>query len=605
MKIVRLDPVTSSQIAAGEVVERPASVVKELVENALDANAHRILVEFEDSGLELIKVIDDGEGMSREDAQMAVERFATSKLSSIEDLDDLSTLGFRGEALPSIASCSRLTLETREASASYGTEVIVEGGQILSVKDKGLPVGTTVTVRDLFFNTPARLKFVKSRGRERQAIIDTVESLALAWPNRYFEVRSGGKTVMRTSGQGLRNVIADLFGPETASSMVPVSFASGGQEPVRVTGMVGLPGLYRRSRDRQVFSVNARVVRNSLLAWALDDAYRGLIPPNSYPVAFLSVDTEKRFVDVNVHPTKAEVRFRNDSEVRHAVSAAVSAALSAAGFQVLKREATGPLDVPKSIYQATVTGQKFGSSRSIAGDRPLVGDRPLAGDRPVRRDMPLIDYFPREPVHNLGLESGEGSGWEYLGSLQDTYLIAKTPNSVVLVDKHALMESLAYRELLARRSGSQELLMAETVRLAPKEAAAYEEYEASLAESGYDSRLIGESTLLVTKVPLIMGEPVEPSSIRNVLSALAEGAGNTAPAERLMETARIALAACHASVRAREPLSAREAQALLESLYREPAAATCPHGRPTVKEIPITEIDDFFGRTSHKGAGRI
>lgn len=594
MKILRLDPVTSSQIAAGEVVERPASVVKELVENAIDAGAKRILVEFEDSGLNLIRVSDDGTGMSQEDAQLAVERFATSKLSSIEDLDGLHTLGFRGEALPSIASCSHLTLETREESSSHGTEVAVEGGKVLYAREKGLPTGTTVTVRDLFFNTPARLKFVKSRSRERQAIIDVVQNLALAWDNRSFEVRSAGKTIMRTSGQGLGNAVADLFGPETLSSMVPVSFASGGAEPIEVTGMAGLPGLYRRSRDRQVFAVNARVVRNSLLGWALDDAYRGLLPPKSYPVAFLSITMGGHLVDVNVHPTKAEVRFKNDGEVRHSVAAAVSAALTSSGFRSLKREQPGSDDAPKSPFVTEV----YRSDRGRDIDWSLVGDK-IAGRQRHLADVSLgrDDTRPGRPTES---DLGQGAGWEYLGSIRDTYLIAKTADSVILVDKHALMESLAYRELLSRKSGSHDLLMAEVLRLSPKEVALYEEYEGHLAESGFGSRLIGESTALVTKVPLVLGEPVEPTRLRDVLESMATGAGKDAPPERLAENARIALAACHASVRAREPLSAGEAKWLLSRLFEQPEAAVCPHGRPTVREIPVSEIDDFFGRTSHK-----
>ncbi len=592
-KIRRLDPVTSSQIAAGEVVERPASVVKELVENSMDAGASRITLEFLDSGLRMIKVFDDGSGMAPKDAEMAVERFATSKLSSIEDLDAMETLGFRGEALPSIASCSRLTLETREESQPYGTEITVEGGKVVSVKEKGLPTGTTVTVRDLFYNTPARLKFMKSRSRERQAIIGVLESLALAWPDKSIEVRSDDKTIMRTSGQGLGNAVADLFGPDMMSSMTPVSFTSGGEEPVQVTGMVGLPDLYRRSRDRQVFAVNSRVVKNSLLSWALDNAYRGLIPPKSYPVAFLSIVTAGRFVDVNVHPTKAEVRFRNDGEVRHAVVAAVSSALSSSGFQVQERK-------PSEMGG----GQCLSTPRQWARD---IG-RSTLGGRPVYNPVPLANTLIQErtgPRHLVSPDLPSDAGWEYLGSLHDTYLVAKTLSSLILVDKHALMESLAYRELIDRKSGSQDLLMAEVVRLSPKEAAVYEDFEATLNETGFGSRLVGEATVLVTRVPLVMGEPTEPSGIKDVLANLTVGEGKRAKPERLMETARIALASCHASVRAREHLSAEEAKALLGRLYREPAAAYCPHGRPTVKEIPVSEISHFFGRTSHKGSGGV
>jgi DNA mismatch repair protein MutL len=298
-RIQRLDPVVSSQIAAGEVVERPASVVKELVENSLDAGATRIIVEFEDAGLALIRVSDDGCGMSAEDAVLSVERFATSKLSSIEDLSGISSLGFRGEALPSIASCSRLRLETKGEDEDSGTEVLIEGGVLVRVSEKGLPRGTTVTVRDLFFNTPARLKFVRSRSSEKQAIVETVMRLSLAWPYVSFVLKTGGKTVFGTGGQGLRNALMDVFGPNAASSFAPVSWSEGG---LSISGFTGNPSNYRRQRDRQLFSVNGRPVRDQVLSRALDYAYTGLLPHRTYPAAVLDIRLPADQVDVNVHP---------------------------------------------------------------------------------------------------------------------------------------------------------------------------------------------------------------------------------------------------------------------------------------------------------------
>lgn len=579
-RILRLDPLVASQIAAGEVVERPASVVKELVENSLDAGARRIVVDFEESGLSLMRVSDDGSGIPSGEACLATERFATSKLRSADDLSRISTLGFRGEALPSIASCSRLTLETRAAEADSGSIVCVEAGRVLRHEEKGLPVGTTVTVENLFFNTPARLKFVKSRSTERQAAVDTVTRLALAWPHVSFTFRSGGNIVMRTSGQGLKNALADIFGPADAASMVPVEPSPGG---ARVSGFVGLPSLYRRQRDRQVFSVNSRPVRNPSLGWAVDEAFLGLLPPKTYAVAVLSVETAPEDVDVNVHPAKIEVKFRAERDLRSSVAGSVRHALRGAGFA---------------------------SFEPHSGDRaayPRAGGAGRVEDRIGAVNWELIRGDAAGGASG-GAISGPGvlpAGWEYLGSIQDTYLVALTPSSLLLVDKHALMESLTFGALVSGDSGSQDLLVSEIVHLDPREAAVYEDCEPSLEAAGFGSRLVGDRTVMVTRVPLIRGTPLEPGALKEVLVHLAGDGSAKSRGIRSLDMVRMETAACHASIRAREPLSGQEAIALLQDLWSHPEARTCPHGRPAVKEQPLSDIDEFFGRTSHTVADRV
>jgi DNA mismatch repair protein MutL len=599
-RIRKLDPLVSIQIAAGEVVERPASVVKELLENSLDAGARRIVIDFEDSGLSLIRVSDDGSGMPAEDAPISLERFATSKLSEAADLSRVSTLGFRGEALPSIAACSRITLETREAASSPGTRLRSLAGQILTIEEKGLPQGTTVTVNDLFFNTPARLKFMKSRSRERQAIVDVVQRLALAWPEVAFTLRSGGNVVLRTSGQGLRNAVADIFGPSDAALMAPVD------SPAGVRGFTGLPALYRRQRDRQLFSVNARPVRNTALGWALDVAFEGLLPPKCYAVAVLDVSLPAEDVDVNVHPTKAEVKFSNDREVGSGVTAAVRETLNRAGFGPVgtgdRERGTLAAASWSRPYGPSVPGLKLPRGQGNSGQVHWGLLRDLPQDLALLREGP----GPHIP------EGADGShllpeGWQFLGSIVDTYLVAQTPSSLLVVDKHALMESLTFRALISGESGSQDLLVAEMLHLSPQEALAYEEHEAALEAVGFVSRQVGDRTAMVTRVPLILGKPLEPRSLKDVLSRLAdrgESAG-IAGTTRILEAARMETSACHASVRAREPLSREEACALLRELYEDPGARNCPHGRPAVKELPLKDLDDFFGRTPHTPGRRV
>ncbi len=573
-RIVRLDPVVASQIAAGEVVERPASVVKELAENALDAGASKIAVELEDSGLSLIRVSDNGGGMTAEETLLAVERFATSKLRAIDDLKLVGTLGFRGEALPSIASCSRMTLLSRTEESPTAAVVQVEGGQILGVTERGLPVGTTVEVRDLFYNTPARLKFIKTKTRERQAIIEVMERLTLSWPQVRFELLSQGKTILMTGGLGLQNAVADLYGPETAGAMVPLQPGEGQPGSIRISGLAGLPRLYRRQRDRQFLSVNWRPVKNPWLGWALDESYRGLLPPKAYPVAFLNLEIPPEDVDVNVHPAKAEVRFRNDAEVRRAVIHGLSRALVSSGFADSTTKET-----PQIPQEPTPRPRETSQTWT---HRPAAS-LPLALE--VREEMP----------HE----------WEYLGEIQSTYLVAVTSESLLVIDKHALMESITYQKMLTLDSGSQDLLVAEVLRLSPSESSSYQESETYLESLGFRSRLVGETTVMVTGVPLVMGQPLCPENLKDVLGALArDSSGGLSPKDAIV-AAKAALAACHASVRAGEPLKPQEAKALIKELCETPSARICPHGRPTVKKIPLREIREFFGRTSHAAFKRV
>ncbi|HHW18099.1 MAG TPA: DNA mismatch repair endonuclease MutL [Firmicutes bacterium] len=626
-RIRKLDPVISSQIAAGEVVERPASVVKELVENSIDAGARRIIVEIEGGGLSLIRVSDDGSGMSKEDALMSLERFATSKLSGIDDLQRIKTLGFRGEALPSIAACSRLTLETMAQGGLAGVRIRVEGGKVAEVSEVGLPPGTTVTVEDLFYNTPARLKFMKSEAREREAIIEVVERLALAWPCISFILKSGPRIVFSTNGKGLRSALADVFGPEALEAMVPMEVAedeagnagklepgrelgggtgrSSGLKLYKVSGFLGLPNLYRRQKDRQIFSVNSRPVRNQLLGWALDSAFLGLIPPKTYPVAVLNVEVPLDEVDVNVHPTKAEVKFRDERKVKHLITEGARRALSKAGFSSLqdtgeKRDPNlevwrpGPRAEVKETPAIFDFGVAPGNNKNLFSKQVLVEDSASVGEP---RDVSRLEDQTR--TTGSGWEREEPSlppGWEYLGALRDTYLLVKTESSLLVIDKHALAESLAYHALCQRKSGSQELLVPEMVRLEPREADLYEECEEALEATGFGSRCVGSRTILVNRVPVILGKPLPPGALKDVLQELSKDRERNVSPERILASVQISLAACHSSVRAREPLTREEALTLINAYYRFPNAGTCPHGRPTVKEIPIRELDSFFGR---------
>lgn len=588
-KVKRLDPLVSCKIAAGEVIERPASVVKELVENSLDAGATSVSIEIEGGGLELIRVVDDGCGMDREDAVLALERFATSKLSSADDLFNIATLGFRGEALPSIAACSHMTIATRSRGSQSGTVVNVSGGEVQSVEEKGLPYGTSVVVRDLFFNAPARLKFMKSKGHERDAVVDVVTRLALAWPNVRFTLSSGRRPLLSTGGRGLRNAFADIFGPELSQDMLEVEHedASDGCSSMRIEGLAARPGKYRKSRDIQFFSVNNRPIVNSSLGYALDRAYAATIPPGSHALAVLNVKMNPGEVDVNVHPTKAQVKFRDEKRVLSALNSALNKSFAGLGFSVtFPKERLG---MQKEIEHRSAA--PAASSRLEMGSAPSFLVR-----EPYLRELDSSTAFSANATgEELAMGESLERPYEYLGPLGDTYLLAKTKNSLLVIDKHALAESLAYRELLERKSGRQELLMQELVRLDPVEARLFEEHLEQVESVGFGARLVGSQTALVTSVPVILGKPIPPTAIREVLRRIEEEGAGFDPG-RMEESAAIALAACHASVRSGESLSREEAEDLLDRLFARKEALLCPHGRPTTKEITYEDLDRFFGR---------
>jgi len=510
--IRKLDPLVASQIAAGEVVERPASVVKELVENSIDAGADRISIEIVHGGMKLIRVSDNGKGMSREDALLSLERFATSKISSVTDLDNIGTLGFRGEALPSIASCSRLVLETKTAGSDEGTSVRVDGGSVIRVSEKGLPQGTTITVTDLFFNTPARFKFMKSRATERNAAIDTVERLALAWHDISFALTSDGRMVLHTTGKGLRDALANIFGPDTLESMVKVW---GDYSGIKISGFAGLPRLYRRSRDRQLFSVNRRPVKNTCLGWALDSAYAGLLPPKTYPVAVLDLTLEPGSIDVNVHPTKAEIKFGNEALIRRMITQRVREALSQAGY----------VSDPPVISQGVV---RLGGPSGVSAPR-------REDPRGIIEDIRQMQTHPLT-LHDEGRrlldDTEQEAEWEYLGSLQDMYLVAKTPDSLLIIDQHALAESLAYHCLVRGEGGSQELRRAGRINDISHASAVSKALDRSCQiVPGDVDRIVrpqtaGNLQLLVSPCRNNQGMAA------NVLDALAESIGDRAAAQQ-------------------------------------------------------------------------
>ena len=583
---IRLLPeTTANRIAAGEVVERPAAAVKELVENALDAGASRIAVTLEEGGIGRILVEDDGAGMTPEELDLAVERHATSKLPEEAALFRIATLGFRGEALPSIGAVARLTLTSRNGSGGAHA-ITVEGGRKFAVAPAAGAPGTRVEVRDLFFATPARRAFLKSPRSEAEAAVEAVRRLALAWPEVGFRVELDGRPVLALSPQDRDARIVALLGAEFGAAALPVEAVRDG---LGLTGLAAAPTHHRPTGEYQHLVVNRRPVRDPQLRTALRVAYRELIPRGRHPAAALFLDIPPEAVDVNVHPMKTELRFRDAdgvrgmliSALRRALAvgvAAVPAALPAPGFA---ETTPAPLDAPRPW-------------------QPLPGWRPQpVPQRPPTPRLPL-GYAPTPPPPEPALSvAEEGPLGHPLAQLLSTYVLAEAPDgALVLVDQHAAHERLTHEALKEQlQSGSvraQPLLLPAVVEMSSAAVARLLDQAEPLARLGLEIEGFGPGAVLVRALPALLGNPDPAPLLADMAEELAESGESLALADRL--DAAIARLACHGSVRAGRRLTGEEMAALLRQMEATPRAATCSHGRPTFIRLGKAELEKLFAR---------
>ena len=568
-----------NKIAAGEVVERPASVVKELVENALDAGARSVLVEIENGGKSLIRVRDDGTGMDREDAQKSIERHATSKLRALADLQQIETHGFRGEALPSIASVSHLLLRTRDTSAA-GTEVELRQGRLSHVKDAGHPRGTTVEVRDLFGAVPARRKFLRSEATEASHVSEAVTLLALARPETGFVLKSGGRLVLEAPPTD--SMAARLYQVFGEGSVRDLAVVEGGEEWARVSGFVSRPARPTPGRPSIRLWVNGRPVRDRAVSKAILEAYRATGLRDPRPEAFLFIDVPSHLVDVNVHPAKSEVRFADPRVVFVAVQRAVRDALSL-GTRVAPtvaddrvREATeGYLARPVSSPQPSLSLPAAGRVASTPGTEPAAGK-----------------------VHLF-----EAAAPTVLGQHRNTYIVATDGEDLLLVDQHTAHERVRFEALLARAARhepeSQLLLSPLVMDLEPRLRPGLEAYDNELRALGFDVEPFGGETLRVRAVPPLLAGRDAGRALAAVLRDLLERDAADWVVARSDE--RIAATiACHSAVRGGEPLQLPTMAAIVRDLASTAHPTLCPHGRPTIVRIPRDEVSRWFGRSGWK-----
>ena len=571
-KIRSLSPEVVGKIAAGEVVERPASVVKELLENSLDAGSRSIKVEVQGGGRKLIRVTDDGEGMTAEEARLALQRHTTSKIEFVEDLFALHTFGFRGEALASIAAVSRMKVSTRKEAELAGVELQVEGGVVRHSAEAGVPGGTSIEVRDLFFNLPARLKFLKSSGTEMAHIGEILAKTALANPQARFQLFHEKKLL---SAYPLRQEpsarLVEALGDDTAGKMFPFH---GRQGELHVEGFAGEPDL-NRSNSRGIYLfVNRRPVRDRLLTHAVMEGFRNLIPANRYPVAVLFVDIPPSEVDVNVHPSKWEVKFSDSETVHRSVIRAIRAMLEEIPW--LK---TSPRERPEGVKEPQGLYGALGREASL----PVSWTGSLrARPRPESED-----------------ESPEGSPpVSFLGQIQDTYLIFVSPDGILLLDQHAAHERILLEELGKDLSGGnlsrQGLLLPEVVELASAEAEIIQEHLGDLGRMGFELEPAGGRTFWLKSTPQILS-PEDPLQLLREMIREISSWQKGADLEQFFDPL-LKMMACRGAIQAGRAMGRQEAQALLSDLQKCRFPSHCPHGRPTLLRITPSDLEKMFGR---------
>lgn len=594
----------ANQIAAGEVVERPASVAKELVENSIDAAATRITIEIEAGGRRLLKVSDDGEGMVRDDAILAFERHATSKIRETNDLAAIGTLGFRGEALASIASVAKVELTTCIEGANAATRVTIDGGRMRDVKDAAHPRGTTIVVRDLFFNIPARRKFLRSEATETYHLTNLVTHYALAHPEIAFTFVNNGREVVRAApAKDLRERAYQIFGEEFLKNLLEVD--GGERQFAHVTGFVSAPRDRRTSRDSQYLFVNRRFVRDRMIGRALSEAYRSILPHGVYPAALLFIETPLEEVDVNVHPAKTEVRFRRQAAVADAVRESVRSALASATY-------VPPPEQPTMAATAVVSSFTPQPRIEFVAPPPPPPRAPIepSGDEIARDIEVMLQSAPAVKSGALPpLNSAEKLAREVtpeslstnirpLGQLEESFIIATDDEGLLLIDQHVAHERILfdkYRVLEAeRRSDSQQLLVPETFDLTPAQAAVFDDLVPELENYGFELMRLSGRTVAIRAVPA----DLPGSEARNMLAELLD----TVDAEKkstARETLRDEIAAslaCHAAIKVNMPLAPEKMRWLIDRLLQTSSPTTCPHGRPVILRLRTRDILKGFHR---------
>lgn len=600
VKVKILSEQLANKIAAGEVVERPASVVKELVENSLDAGASEVIIEIEDGGKRLIRISDNGCGMSREDALLSLERHATSKIKSDDDLFALETLGFRGEAIPSIASVSRFSLASREKDALEGVEIYVEGGKIKDLKACGMASGTVISVRNLFYNVPARLKFMRSRETEAGHVNEVLVRLALSRPEVRFTYRVDGKPAFNLLNHDHAGRTRELLGKTTAADLFPMETEEGG---IALTGLLGSPSSSRSAASSMFTFINGRYVRDKVVQHAILQAYRNVLERGRYPVLVLFINLAPEDVDVNVHPTKHEVRFREQSKVHQIINGSVESLLRRAPW--LKAQECNFTN-SGSIPRATQTMTRIEEVKDALLQYSARSMSPQSRDTFIRTSPTLQQVEPEKRPPAVSAEEmqlfrsdGYFSSLHIIGQFRASFILCQDDNDLVIIDQHAAHERVVFEELRSSFRTStlagQQLLFPETLELLPRESAVLKEQQDLLARLGFELEHFGGGTWLLNGIPVPISGQDYMGALRDVLEEMA-GLGSSHLLEEKIDDI-LATIACHSVVRGERRLGVSEIQHLFARMDRTDFSGHCPHGRPAVARLQQKEIEKLFNRT--------
>lgn len=630
-----LDEVTANQIAAGEVVERPVNAVKELVENAVDAGASSIEVEIADGGMTYIRVTDDGCGMTEEDAKLSVIRHATSKISSVDNIYHIASLGFRGEALPSIASVSRATITTRRHEDVEGTALEMTGGEITEVKPAGAPAGTTVEVRDLFYNVPARKKFLKSERTESSRINSMVGKLSLANPDIAFRLINNGRTVIETPGNGrLVDVISALYGTKTAGEMLPVEEEG---ENIALEGLISKPSLLKSSRQYQTIIINRRVVESAVVSKAVDNAYHSLLPKNGYPLMVLSFQVPPESIDVNVHPQKREIKFSDEQTVFRLVYHGVLGTLTSQstadtiaremihdpGHEVVEEKDFKPGSIrvedkplgkpdiglseetrPKTSWGEPAPSyegrqEKTGSytvEKRTPAFTPDMEKKELFTDRSVfedyRKEEPRREDLKAEPLFE---EEKQEDPVIPLGQVSDCFILCQHGKDLLIIDQHAAHERVRYDHLAERAEGIpvQEILIPYLIHVDSGDVDLLADHKGDIERLGITFEQAGPDVIRITGAP----EDLSAAEMERVVGDIAKAYHEKdVPSPETMRHRMMAYAACRGAIKRGDPLNIRQMKELIHDLFHTSRPFVCPHGRPTIVKFTPGELGRLFKR---------
>jgi DNA mismatch repair protein MutL len=594
-----------NQIAAGEVVERPASVVKELLENALDAKAGFIEIEIQDGGLKLIRVADNGEGMAAEDARLSIQKHTTSKIDKVDDLQNLHSFGFRGEALSSIASVSHFELTTRPASSLSGLSLKIRGGSAPQEVEVGRPLGTTLTVSNLFFNTPARLKFMKKKSTEENHILMVATTYALAFPQVGFKLTMDGRSSLDVSASSFETRVSQIFGKDLFKNLIPIQWQN---QTLKIKGMISVPSVNKTTRENMIYFVNNRWVGNPSLGYAVMTAYRTLLPTRRFPVALLFVEAPLGEVDVNVHPTKREVKFAKDREVFDAVVQAVRQGLLSTMRGTPAAEAPGapgaltssfgspeqaPTAPAESSFYAPLTQETkapglgldhFKQLRALSENH---SSYPSASEK---IDLQVKRIDPQTPLYNFS-------------QLFNTFIVFQSDDEMFIADQHTVHERLNYERLMKgfqdRNLEVQPLLMPQTIELNPREAQTLRNHLEVLMELGLEVSPFGGNTFLIRSVPADFSGKNVSQLLKDLIDQIAEDEKNGTTGPNRIQQIRertLTFFSCRSAVMAGDRLTQEQMIGLVDQMRKENLPFTCPHGRPTLMTIPLSELYRKFDR---------